>query len=78
MLSSESMAVIFSSRCFDPRADTTLPIQSVSENGCSSFANATKRIVAERGAGASRRESSSRAATPDALSSAPGEPGTLS
>jgi hypothetical protein len=66
------MALMRSPRRRASRAQTWLPISSVSKYGISSLAKATKR------AGSAVRASSISTATPEALSSAPGQPGTLS
>jgi hypothetical protein len=72
------MATTFSPRWRDRRAYTRLPMASVWKNGGSSFTNPTKRSVLARGRPRRSRAISSMAATPVALSLAPGEPNTES
>ena len=72
------MATIFSLRARERFAYCQLPIVRVWKFGGSSFTKATKRIVRAGRSRAMRRASASIAATPLALSSAPGASSTVS
>src|SRR5690606_13766028 len=72
------MISMSSPRALASRAYTTLPIRSDKKCGGSSFTKATQRTVRFSGRAERRRVISIKAATPLALSSAPGDPQTVS